>query len=471
MCLHLRAGDYAGVWLTAGVFVLQSACVTTAPPALTREASASLGVVAIVPARYPPSSNFVAFAKSKPAGAAKGAAIGGGAGALSAGVAGAVTGTAAPYVLLIGIVATAVGASVGAAKGAREGVPAERTKEIESVINGAVAKLDAQRAFAREVIAITKREARADVRSVGAPGPANPNEFPAYAALAAAGIGTVMEIAVTKIGFEVCGPEYLGNILPPDCPGSSKNPTVRLFVSAQLRLVRVGDGVEVHKRAFRFTTPYRDIARWAANDARLLGAELERAYGELAERVSDAAWLVAANDLPAASGSWQLPGAPDYGVCWLAPVYPKVEAVLLSEAFMSPIKRPKDVCAPSAMHFGSVDSLQPTLRWSAFPRDLDRDRLDPAVLNRIRAVTYDLRIWDVERCERGAIVYERTGLTSPSHRLETALAPEHRYFWSVRARFTYDSQPTATPWAFFSTTNCHPNDIPNIFYHRFVTPR
>lgn len=465
-----RFGPRADTWLIAGAFLLQSGCVATAPPALTRETTARLGVVAIVPARYVPSSNLVSFAKSKPAGAAKGAAIGGGAGAFSAGVASTVTGVAAPYALLVAVLATATGASVGAVEGARLGVPSEKAKEIEAVIDDAVAKLDAQQNFLQHVAASAKRETGTDLRSVDTLGPADPQQSPSYKALAAAGIDTVMEVAVTNIGFEVCGPEYIGNILPPDCPRSSKNPTVRLFISAQLRLVRVADGAVMHQREFRFTTPYRDIAQWAANDARLLRAEFDRAYVELAERVNDAVWLTAAIDLPAASGSWQLPGKPGYGVCWLEPVYPKVEAVRLSEAFLSPVKRPKDVCAPSAMHFAGVDSLRPTLRWSAFPRDLDRARLDPAVLGRIGAVTYDLRVWDVERCERGAIVYERTGLILPSHHLDTALLPEHRYFWSVRARYTFDGQSTGTPWAFFSTMTCYPNDIPNIFYYRFVTP-
>jgi hypothetical protein len=85
-------------------------------------------------------------------------------------------------------------------------------------------------------------------------------------------------------------------------------------------------------------------------------------------------------------------------------------------------------------------------------------------------VTYDLKIWQVEGCERGRLVYERRGLTTPEHPMEESLAPASRYFWSVRARFALDARPTATRWAHVDATHCFPNDIPDWQYHRFTTP-
>jgi hypothetical protein len=132
-----------------------------------------------------------------------------------------------------------------------------------------------------------------------------------------------------------------------------------------------------------------------------------------------------------------------------------------------------DACRESLMHFSPVDSSQPNLRWEAFPRGIDREELDPAVLAKIRGVTYDLKIWEVERCERGHLVYARSGLAAPEHRLDEALAAGQRYFWSFRAQFTIDGNPMSTQWAMFNPSGCnlqqhHP--IPSNRDYRFMTP-
>jgi hypothetical protein len=89
-------------------------------------------------------------------------------------------------------------------------------------------------------------------------------------------------------------------------------------------------------------------------------------------------------------------------------------------------------------------------------------------------VSYDLRIWEAERCERSRLVYERSGLAAPEHRLETSLAPAQRYFWSFRARFIVDGLPIVTEWAFFDPYTCSPDDdVPEWWgykHHRFRTP-
>ncbi len=65
-----------------------------------------------------------------------------------------------------------------------------------------------------------------------------------------------------------------------------------------------------------------------------------------------------------------------------------------------------------------VQSLKPTLRWDPF-------------LGRGEGVAYDLAVWTEEMGLRevglGTIVYERQGLTEPSHRIEAALDPATHY--------------------------------------------
>ena len=453
------------------VLALQSGCVAVAPPAPSPAVRASLGAVAIVPAQYIPDSNFITFAKGKGAGAAKGAAIEGGTTAAIFAIGAAAAGPAMPFIVLAGVLQTAAMTAVGAVAGAQQAVPAEAATEVESVINAAVAGLDAQNAFAGQLAMLVQAEPWIHLAAGGVAGPVTAAARPDYSRLRTAGIDTVLEVAITGIGFESCGPEFLRE----RSGGCIEDPTrqrVDLFMSAQARLVRVSDGAELFVRQFRYKSPGREIPRWIAADGRLLADEFEQAYHELAERVNDEVLLVTQLDLAAPSSVWAFPGPgnPLYGICWLAPVYPKAEAVKWSERFVFPSAQPADVCPASLLHFPDIDSVRPTLRWGAFPRDLDRRQLTPTVVKNITDVTYDLKIWEAEGCERGRLIYATSGLRTPEHQMAESLAPESRYFWTVRARFVADGQPMATRWAHADVMTCFPNDISDWQYHRFVTP-
>jgi hypothetical protein len=168
-----------------------------------------------------------------------------------------------------------------------------------------------------------------------------------------------------------------------------------------------------------------------------------------------------------------LPSDPRWGVCFLVPVYPAVEHSSILATIAGGLSNDDDLCLESLILFSSVDSSKPNLRWEAFPRELDRKKLDPAVLARIRGVTYDLKIWEAERCERGHLVYARSGLAAPEHRLDEPLAAGQRYFWSFRAQFTIDGYPMSTPWATFNASGCNLQQhhlYPSNRDYRFITP-
>lgn len=126
----------------------------------------------------------------------------------------------------------------------------------------------------------------------------------------------------------------------------------------------------------------------------------------------------------------------------------------------------------------NVNSLQPTLRWEAFPRQQDREADKKGVIGRIRHVTYDLKIWRVEEeypLEYPArLVYFRRGLPEPWHKIEDPLEPSTKYFWSIRARFELEGHPRVTQWGV--TENPHNPTVtrlplvPNPFHYRFETP-
>jgi hypothetical protein len=119
----------------------------------------------------------------------------------------------------------------------------------------------------------------------------------------------------------------------------------------------------------------------------------------------------------------------------------------------------------------------PTFRWEQFPRQQDRQELDPRG-NRIAAVSYEFRLWKVgaalislgiqgtkkrgrfaegdykysweHACrdtDPGEVVLSKKGLLTPQYHVEIPLEPDSYYFWSVRAHFTLDGKRRATEWS------------------------
>lgn len=433
--------------------------------------------MAIVPAQYVPRSNFFTFAEGPLAGAATGAGESVLAGVAAGGITAAMMPAAAAYaapVLIVGLtISTAVTAVVVGVHGARRAVavPAEKAQQIKSVIAEAVARLDAQRALAKRLTAEVQENDWVRLQAVEAAGPTAPGERPGYEPLRAAGVDTALEIGVPAIGFDGCGKGFT----QPRCSGGSEKPLVFLFMIGRARLVRVTDGAELYASDFRYDSPPRELAEWAASDAKVFAEELELGYRDLADRMNDELLMVTPIALPVPS-YWLPPGDPLYLVCWLHPIYPEVKLKSLPEILREaraqaggPWGAPPIGLTP--LSFTVLDSRSPTLRWTAFPRDIDRGKLDPVILGKIGDVTYDLRIWEVAGYTRGKIAYERTGLHEPLHQLESLLKPDQRYFWTFRARFRYDGQPMVTRWAFLRVGSCDRDLIPADTYYRFVTPQ
>jgi hypothetical protein len=99
----------------------------------------------------------------------------------------------------------------------------------------------------------------------------------------------------------------------------------------------------------------------------------------------------------------------------------------------------------------------------------------------VRRVTYDLRIWrgirendGLEETYPAELIYERSALTRPEHVVETPLAHETRYLWSVRARFELDGQARVTPWGALANRSradaARADLLPPRNYYRFATP-
>ena len=386
--------------------------------------------------------------------------------ASTGGIAAAAFAFIAPYYIVTAAAASSVA-------GAMKSLPAEKVQEIESTLNDTLARLDVQHALADRLAQVLSSETSLQLRAVDARGPTSVGETPTYADLRSAGVDTVVEVGVTRIGFERCESDIYGTYNDVNCPPEAKTkPMVSLTVLARSRLVRVSDGAVLADRRFGYSSPHRDFDRWIAEDGRLLVEGFEDAYADLAGQVSDELFLVTSIPLPNFS-IWLLPSDPRWGVCFLAPVHPAVEHTSILAPLAGALGKDDDQCLESLVRFSPVDSSRPNLRWEAFPRELDRKELDPAVLAKIGDVTYDLKVWEAERCERGHLVYARSGLAAPEHRLDEPLAAGQRYSWSFRAQFTFDGYPMSTPWATFNPSGCnlqqhHPN--PSNRDYRFMTP-
>lgn len=433
--------------------LLESGCATfpRLPAAETRE---RLGAVAIVPARYVPESNFVSFAKGRAAGASAGAVnsavpvivVGAPAAVLTGGIAGGI-------IAVLTVSYSGLAAAAGAVAGAMEVVPPEKSREIEQAIADAVIRLDAQQTLARNLLLAAEKEPIVLIHAPAASGPASPKVRPSYRELGTDGIDTVLEISITEIGFETCPQSSFS------CRG--KDQLIGMFVKARARLVRTRDGAELYARTFWHESRPLKFEDWAANGGQPLAEAFEFGWRDLASRIVDELFLITPVRLPASS-IFATRGNPYQGRCWLRPVYP----------------------SPGP----EVDSRQPLLRWESFPRALDRERVKPAVLEGIRDVTYDLKIWDMDDGVPVRLVYERYGLAEPSHRVETALAAGREYAWSFRARFVLGGLPMATRWASknfsgswefgprdesggHSLTVCQSDQIMPWLYYHLVTPK
>jgi len=150
---------------------------------------------------------------------------------------------------------------------------------------------------------------------------------------------------------------------------------------------------------------------------------------------------------------------------------------------------PKNLVSASEIKFVRVESLQPTVRWEAFPRQQDREADTEGLLSRIGTVTYELKIWRssddyIPMYLPSHLIYSRQGLAQPSHRIEQPLQPNTKYLWSVRACFELDGQPRVTEWGLsrepplvpVGSAKTNPPSprrspsIPNPNYYRFKTP-
>lgn len=252
-----------------------------------------------------------------------------------------------------------------------------------------------------------------------------------YRALAAVGVDTVLEVAVTNIGLEK---EYASSDAP-----------LALVMKAQARLLSAHDNSELSSWESFFRGKQLRQSEWFANQAVQLVQELRAGIKWLGNEIHDDAFLLypypertLAEMRRLTTGAF---GIPEWRVTsmvfGLIPIEPRGER----DNF-----------------FPVVYSLRPTFQWESFPRPADV-KLAPAEMGRIMNVRYDLAIYRMSVDEKKLkenksqvpsleFVYRRNGLPSTKYTLDNYLEPDTRYSWSVRARFELDGRLRVTEWSF-----------------------
>jgi len=170
-------------------------------------------------------------------------------------------------------------------------------------------------------------------------------------------------------------------------------PHFQLQLTIQSRLRRRSDGVELSSHSVTYTSPQRSVNAWTNNDAEIFRAELQIGAKRVAAELVD----------------------------FLVLEYPAEIELLM----------PRNGVA--------VRSIQPTLGWN--PSFFD-DQISQDVLSRIHGYTYDLRV-----SQKGAIVYERSGLIKALHKLEDSLPSCTDHDWRVKARFELDGRMRVSRWS------------------------
>jgi len=439
------------VWLMSIALTLPGC--TTPPQLPPPELRSRLGRIVVIADPQQPRSEFQTFARGRLEGTLKGGA-GGTAMGLTHGLSGMGAAGGGPYAGAALIIATAifaiVGATTGAVIGHQASVPEETARQIDSQLDTALADLKLSDSVA----------ARLRARALSQPASAA-HEFreatwgTPWPTLSEGGTDTALLIRVTEAGF---------------AGGSGRHPDIAFYLSARVTVVDATVGEELYNRDFLYASPLRPFDAWFTDSAQMLAEEFDRATEVLAERILDELLVVTAFPFP--SGKWALAG-PAFSTCWFYPIFPPRELRSFHEFLLHPgaLDMARDL-----IRYTVVDSLQPALSWEPMPRPRDLADANQETIARIGNVTYDLRIWAAVDGYPGRIVYDRTGLTEPRHRLEYALEPGRRYFWTFRARYTLDGVPQVTRWA-FSLAPAGPNGgtcdieaIPPANHYRFATP-
>ncbi len=428
--------SFAISWTLSALFLLQFGCATMPPQILPEAIKTDIRKVGVVSADYEPKNNLHGYAKGKLQGLTGGVAGGAAGGALVTSyisASGGIIGFA--LASIYGPVIIGGGALVGGAFGTADAMPMEKVREIRDSVSRLLEEFEPQQDLADQILEEAENTLQFEFDNVKKPRPSDQDMEPDYKDVAG-NIDTILEISVMEVGLVrgQTGRKHLG-----------------FFMVTRVRLINVNDGEELYYKNHYFRGREKTLAEWTDDDARLLREEWKSSYQVISQYILERVFML--TDLHPSSTTKRLYS----GYCWLKPYYPKSKYNFIFEK----------------LKFTKVDSVQPTLTWDSFPRDGDRMKAPDGLVDRVENVTYDLKIWRVEKKSPVELIYKKIGLTESSHVLEQPLEPETRYYWTLRANYLIDGHKRITGWSYSRNPGpilCDGTTIPYRNYFRFKTP-
>lgn len=251
---------------------LLSGCAHVERP--SREMRAGFGAIAVVSPSTPVKGDFGAPTSGKLAGAAKAANIG----ALATIGGGAASG----YVigLALGIVLSPAIALGSGVYGAVVTESRAKVKEEEDSIGSALKDIDIQQAMLDRVFKAARERTPCNLVPVFAPvkeDPASPSGGVSYHDLKEFGVDTALAASVTSYRLDTTGGQ-----------GLAMDPPLSVCLEVRVRLIRCLDGKELYANSFTYkgkglqSKYYRE---WAANRAKPLRDEIDRALDALSQQI------------------------------------------------------------------------------------------------------------------------------------------------------------------------------------------
>jgi hypothetical protein len=423
-----RAARNSGfvVLLVCVPFVMsQQACTTFAfhraqsvPPATPRPQK-----LVIVPARSKPGierASIDTVGRSAAGGAGKGLVAGVGAGLVLTLQVGLASGGLGLLLLPVFVgIGAAVGTVGGTAVGAVQGIPEQGQIASRRTAERALDPRYVQALLAASVLEAGRPLSHGALEVTAIAEPIAIDTQTDYKALAQKGHDYALETEVVQLGFEGTG---------------GKRPWVAFFMTARARLVELPSGKPVYQRTFAYVRGYRQLSYWADNDGRAAREGAVWAYADLGSRIAEEIYLHPLSG-PVQVKVADADSTPERHACELAPAKPNASA---------DANRQEPIQSAPATYF--VAESQPTLRWQSLSETTGLSGEDAGRLSEAGDIRYDIKIWREASLGAGELVYERSGLTETSHRVEEPLAQGATYDWSVRARFTLNGLPRGTRW-------------------------
>jgi hypothetical protein len=404
------------VVLALAVCACQVAGSPRAPSNVRFEGAHDLGTIAVIAAPHVPEVKLQGFASGKGAAALGGAgatltaclAPGGSVGGCSGGGALGAAICAAGTILWLGVCAVAGG--VGAIAGATH---ADSANSVQANMATVTANLDA--GMIQEALREQTEKAAAQAAVAKVVTPISNAALPSgtatdYRSLAAAGVDNVIETSLTRLGTV----------------GRGFDPPLTLYVQAQVRVISTRDNAQRFTAAYIYVSEQHLLKEWAADQSAVLKRAMQTAFVRLGAAMADEVLR---------GYSFPQHGAHAEESIGLAATHPKT----VTSAFHA-----SDIADDS--HWNKIDTLEPTLEWQSFPREVDR-LAAPDEMARVSDVRYDLVVAEESGAAAGAVIVSAQGVAENRYRIEPPLEPGKKYFWTVRASFKLDGQSRVTQWA------------------------